>query len=61
VLYLQFLRVSYENLEVILMKVALVTGGTGGLGLAISRKLASNGFNLVLGYNSNHDRALKAK
>jgi NAD(P)-dependent dehydrogenase (short-subunit alcohol dehydrogenase family) len=43
------------------MKVALVTGGTSGLGLGISRKLASDGFNLVLGYNSNHDAALEAK
>lgn len=43
------------------MKVALVTGGTRGLGLAISRKLASDGFNLILGYNTNHNAALAAK
>ncbi|MFB2924055.1 MULTISPECIES: SDR family NAD(P)-dependent oxidoreductase [Aerosakkonema] len=43
------------------MKVALITGGTRGIGLSISRQLASKGFNLILGYNSNHDAALTAK
>ncbi len=43
------------------MKVALVNGGTRGIGLAISRQLASDGFNLALGYNSNHETALEAK
>ncbi|MDJ0675046.1 MAG: SDR family oxidoreductase [Calothrix sp. MO_167.B42] len=43
------------------MKVALVTGGTRGIGLAISRQLASNGFHLILGYGSNHQAALTAK
>ncbi len=43
------------------MNVALVTGGTRGIGLAISRKLASEGYHLVLGYHSNDKAALSAK
>ena len=40
-------------------KVALVTGGTGGLGVSICRKLADAGFKVVAGYNSggNHEKA----
>ncbi len=43
------------------MNVALVTGGTRGIGLAISRKLASEGYDLILGYRSNDKAALGAK
>ena len=40
-------------------KIALVTGGTGGLGTFICRTLADAGFKVVAGYNSggNHDKA----
>ncbi|MBY4676669.1 acetoacetyl-CoA reductase [Marinobacterium arenosum] len=40
-------------------KVALVTGGTGGLGTAICRSLADGGFRVVAGYNAggNHEKA----
>jgi len=39
--------------------IALVTGGTGGIGTAICRALADNGVKVVAGYNSggNHDKA----
>jgi acetoacetyl-CoA reductase len=40
-------------------KIALVTGGTGGIGTAICRALADNGIKVVAGYNAggNHDKA----
>lgn len=40
-------------------KIALVTGGTGGLGTFICRTLVDSGFKVVAGYNSggNHDKA----
>ena len=44
-------------------KVALVTGGTGGIGSAICRELANQGFTVVAGYNSggNHEKAANWK
>ncbi|PLY13433.1 MAG: beta-ketoacyl-ACP reductase [Sedimenticola sp.] len=40
-------------------RIALVTGGTGGIGTAICRALADSGMKVVAGYNSggNHDKA----
>lgn len=40
-------------------KIALVTGGTGGIGTSICRELAQQGFTVVAGYNSggNHEKA----
>ncbi len=40
-------------------KIALVTGGTGGIGTAICRALADDGIKVVAGYNAggNHDKA----
>lgn len=38
-------------------KVALVTGGSGGIGKAIIMKLYSKGYNVAFTYNSNQDSA----
>jgi len=40
-------------------RVALVTGGTGGIGAAISRELASHGAEVAAGYSRNQERAEK--
>ena len=37
--------------------VAIVTGGSGGLGAHICHALASEGVNVMVGYNSNHENA----
>ena len=42
-------------------KIALVTGGSRGIGRAIVLRLARSGFNICLTYNSNHDAAEKVK
>ena len=40
-------------------RIALVTGGTGGIGTAICQELFTQGFTVVAGYNSggNHEKA----
>jgi len=38
-------------------KIALVTGGTGGLGTSICRELVDGGFKVVAGYNSGGDHS----
>ena len=39
------------------MKYALVTGGSRGIGKAVARKLASQGWPVLINYRSNHEAA----
>ncbi len=43
------------------MKYALVTGGSGGIGSAICTKLAKDGYNVIIHYNSNSVKANEIK
>ncbi len=41
------------------MKVILVTGSAGGIGSAICKKMAENGYSVIITYNSNAEKAEK--
>ncbi len=42
-------------------KISLVTGASRGIGLAIAKQLAQDGFDIWLNYHSNHEAARKAQ
>lgn len=42
-------------------KTVLITGATGGIGEALCREFAASGYNIILHYNSNEQKALTLK
>ena len=45
----------------LISRVAIVTGGTRGIGYGISNSLAKKGYNLLLTYNTNENKAKNSK
>lgn len=40
-----------------MLKTALITGGTGGIGEAICRRLAAEGYTIIINYSRSHEKA----
>jgi 3-oxoacyl-[acyl-carrier protein] reductase len=52
-------KMSNSNTNKLSKKIAVVTGGAGGIGSAICKSLAEAGASIVITYNSNADKAEK--
>lgn len=50
-----------QDVEIKPANTALVLGATGGIGKATAVKLASNGYDLILQYNNNENKAIELK
>jgi len=56
-----FLMAAVNDKESGTIPVAIITGGTRGIGLGIATALARKGYSLILGYNSNKEAASNAE
>ena len=54
-------RVSFLSANEAAASTAIVTGGSGGIGLACCHRLAARGANIVIAYGSNDELAASAK
>ena len=50
---------AWANKRCDMRKNVLITGASGGIGEAMCREFAKNGYNVVIHYNSSEEAALK--
>lgn len=51
--------IALESSDTILEKTALVVGGSGGIGKEVCIQLAKDGFNIIIHYNKNKEKAFE--
>ena len=57
----ELVEAAEQTLKEQVQKTALVVGATGGIGSAVALQLGLDGYNVVLHYNKNRDKALSLK